>query len=340
MRKLIFAAVLLLAVLFLVLHLAEVQSVVQTFQRGDWRYLSIAFGLQVGMFLCMAASYRAVYSIIGLKESLERLFLLVVSANFVNVVAPSAGVGGLAVFVSEARRRGYSSARVTIAGAVVIFFDYLAFLCVLALGLVVLIRRNNLNLAEISASIIFFIVVTIMAFLIILGMRSPDKLGNILAWGARQINRMVSLFLHRQILSEEHAHTFAYDAAQGLNLLRRKQEHLWLPFAFNLASKMAQILILLLVFEAFQVSYSIGTLIGGFSIGYLFWIVSPSPAGIGFVEGALTFGLRSLNVPLGEAAVVAIAFRGITFWIPLLFGLFTFRWLSQHQSPELTVPVD
>jgi uncharacterized membrane protein YbhN (UPF0104 family) len=73
-------------------------------------------------------------------------------------------------------------------------------------------------------------------------------------------------------------------------------------------------------------------LIAGFSIGYLFLIVSPTPAGIGFVEGALTLGLRSLHVPLGDATVVALAYRGLTLWIPLFFGMLAFRWLSRGEN--------
>jgi hypothetical protein len=85
------------------------------------------------------------------------------------------------------------------------------------------------------------------------------------------------------------------------------------------------VVILALVFLAFNVPFSPGTIIAGFSIGYLFWIVSPTPAGIGFVEGGLALALTTLNVSLGAAAVITLAFRGITFWIPLLFGMIAFR---------------
>jgi len=38
--------------------------------------------------------------------------------------------------------------RVTVVGVLYILFDYLAFFCVLTLGFIVLIRRNNLNPAK------------------------------------------------------------------------------------------------------------------------------------------------------------------------------------------------
>ena len=264
----------------------------------------------------------------SLEESLGRLVLLVSAANFFNVIAPSGGVGGITVFIARARQRGYSSARVTVAGALVVLFDYIAFLCILFLGLIVLFRRHNLGAAELSASAVFLLFSMVLLVLIFEGMRSADALGRTLAWMARQANRFLLMFIHREFLSEKRAYSFAHEAADGLYLLRREPRNLLLPFALSLLSKIELILILLVVFVAFKIPFSLGTIIGGFSIGYLFLIVSPTPAGIGFVEGFMTLGLRSLNVPLDEATVVALAYRGITFWVPLLFGMWAFRWLS------------
>jgi hypothetical protein len=85
--------------------------------------------------------------------------------------------------------------------------------------------------------------------------------------------------------------------------------------------------VLFLVFMAFKVPVTLGTLVAGFSIGNLFNIVSPTPSGIGIVEGTLTLALASLHVPLAAATVVALAYRGIVFWLPLFLGMVTFRWI-------------
>jgi uncharacterized membrane protein YbhN (UPF0104 family) len=44
-----------------------------------------------------------------------------------------------------------------------------------------------------------------------------------------------------------------------------------------------------------------------------------------------------MYVPLGDAAVIALAYRGFTFWLPLFFGMVAFRVLSH--SPELPATV-
>ncbi len=312
------------------------QAIIDTFQRGDWRYLLLALLVEIAWLVNVAASYRAILQATGIEERVEKLFLLATAANFVNVVTPTAGMAGMAVFITEARRRGYSAARVTIAGVLYVLFDYVGFLCVLALGLLVLVRRHNLNTAEIVATGILLVIAAVWSILLYLGMRSAQEMGRALAWMARLVNRLVHPFLRREYLSEKRAHEFAHDAAEGLHELRRNPRALLLPFALALSNKAFLISIMLFVFLAFKIPFSPGTLIAGFSVGYLFLIVSPTPSGIGVVEGVLTLVLSTLYVPLGAAWVITLAYRGITFWLPLFFGLFAFRYLSH--SGEVKTP--
>jgi uncharacterized protein (TIRG00374 family) len=335
MRKLIIPLILLLGLVFIFVNIAEVQEVAKTLRRGELGFIILAFGVQLLWSLNVAASYHTVYHAVGLEEKLGKLFVLVLGANFLNVVAPSAGVGGIAVFISEARRQGYSPARVTISGVLVVLFDYIAFLCVLFFGLIVLFRRNNLTMAEIIPSIILLFVALVLGTLIYLGVHSESAMAKALAWMAHQVNRFLWIFIHREYLSEQRAYSFAHEASSGLRRLRQKPHDLLAPFLLSLSNKTLLILILCLVMVAFKVSFSVGTLIGGFSIAYLFFIVSPTPAGIGVVEGAMTLGLTSLNLPLGDATVVTLAYRGITFWAPLLFGFIAIRWLDRKESRVL-----
>jgi len=339
MRKFLVAIILLVGVIFGIGHVAELQTIGETLQRGDLRYISLAVILQFIWIINTGASYRAVYQALGIHEDILALARIALSSLFINVVAPSAGIGGMAVLVSESRRRGYSSARATLAGVLVILFEYTGFLMILGLGLVVLMRRNHLGLPELVASGILLTIALLLSTLLIIGMRSSDELGNVLAWMARLINRIIWPFLRKPSLSELRAHAFAADAAEGLSKIRGKPENLVTPMALALSSKTLLIAILFLIFLAFKVPFSPGTLIAGFSISYLFTIVSPTPAGVGVVEGIMTLTLISLNVPISEAAVITLAYRGITFWLPLSFGLIAFQSLSKLPSTEqLTSP--
>lgn len=332
MRRMIFALVLLLAVLFLIGQMAELEAILRTSRRGDWRFLLLALAVEAIWLLNVATSYKIIYQAVGLDERLDILAQLAVASNFVNVVAPSLGMGGIAVFIAQARRRGYSTGRVTVAGMLFLLFDYAGFLCVLLLGLVVLLRRHNLNGAEIVATVALLVIAGGLLALVALGMRSSQALGRALAGLARGINRLLYPFLHRPYLSEARAYHFAHEAAEALHQLRRTPQSLLPPFALALSNKTLLIFILFLVFLAFKSPFSIGTLVAGFSVAYLFLIISPTPQGIGVVEGALTLSLSSMYVPLGTAALISLAYRGLTFWLPLGLGLLAFRRLSLPQE--------
>jgi len=45
--------------------------------------------------------------------------------------------------------------------------------------------------------------------------------------------------------------------------------------------------------------------------------------------------LRSLGMPLENAATVTLAYRGFTFWLPLVLGGFSFRRLQKAAKPAL-----
>jgi uncharacterized protein (TIRG00374 family) len=333
-RKFLVAIALLIGVMFVIGRLAELQAIGETLRRGELRFIVLALFVELIWLLNTAASYRAIYRALGIDENIGQLMILSAAAFFINIVAPSAGIGGVAIFIAESRRRGYSAARATLGSVVFVLFEYAGFLAVLLLGLIVLVRRNNLQLSEIIASVIFVIIGAGLAGLLYLGLRSATDLGNALTWIAKQINRLLRPFIKRPYLSETRPHEFARDAADGLSELRQKPDELLLAMSLALSSKALSISILFLVFLAFKVPFSPGTLIAGYSIAQLFTIVSPTPAGVGIVEGVMTIALNSLNVQLGDAAVITVLYRGITFWVPLLIGMLAFRTLARQPEDE------
>ncbi len=325
MRKFIIVLVLFLTAAFVYLSLGELESIAQTLQQGNFWFIFLAVLIQFAWFVVAGLTFQSLYHVLGIQDDIYRLALLAASANFVNVVAPSAGMGGMAVFISDARQNGRSVGKVTVASMLYLFLDYLVFLIVLALGLIILFRRNDLDPAEIAASGVMLAIATGLGVLLYLGSRSAEALGNALAWMARLVNRILNPFLHRDYLSEPHAHEFAHDMASDLKSLPDKVHNLGIPFLYSFANKALMMFILLSIFIAFQVPFSAGTIIGGFAISYLFLIVSPTPSGVGIVEGIMPLALTSLRVPLSDAVLITLAYRGITFWLPLGVGALALR---------------
>ena len=329
MRKFILMVLLVLGVLFVVASKAELESTINTLRLGNWRYLFLALLVWSVWVITVTCNFRLIYQGLGIDETFSSLLFLFGAANFVSIVAPSAGFSGLTIFVAEARRRGYSPARAAVAGALYQLFDYLGFFLVLGLGLIVLFRRNNLTWVEISATVILLFGIAVLSFLMYQGMRSSEALASALSWIARRVNRLLRPWIHRDYLSEEHACNFAYDAAEGLDELSRNPRKMLNAIGLAVVNKGLLMVILTLCFLSFKVAFTPGTIIASFSIGYLFMTISPTPAGLGFFEGSLTLVLASMNIPIGIAAVITLAYRGITFWLTLLFGLISLRMLER-----------
>lgn len=328
MKKFIVVLILFLGVAIVALSFGELESIVATLQKAHLRYLFIAIVIHALWLWNIGLTYKAIYHLLGIEESRERLTLVAAASNFVNIVAPTGGVGGIALFAAEARERGYPTGKATLAGALFLLIDQAAFLLVLALGWIVLIRRNDLNAGEISASLLLLVVASIFAFLLYLGYRSADALGNVLARIAHRINRILRVFLHRDYLSEDRAHAFAADVAEGLaDLPEHSPRNLLRPLMHALVNKALLIGILICAFLAFDVDFSAGTIIAGWAIGYLFLVVSPTPNGIGIVEGLMPLTLTSLRVPYEAAVVVTLAYRAVTFWWLLAVSAWAFRHL-------------
>src|SRR5689334_7119757 len=128
MRKFMLSLILFLGAAFVYLSFSELKSIVHTLQQGNFWFILLAPFVQVAWFLVAGLIYQALYRALGMQDTVFKFSLLAASATFINIVTPSAGVGGVAVFISEARRNRQSVGKVTVASMLYLFLDYLAFL--------------------------------------------------------------------------------------------------------------------------------------------------------------------------------------------------------------------
>ncbi|MCZ2127686.1 MAG: flippase-like domain-containing protein [Anaerolineales bacterium] len=334
MKKIFIFIIFFLGVVVVVTSFGELETILQTLKQAKLIFFLLAIFFQMIWFLTSGWMYQSIFHLLGVRDDVLSLSRIAAAAAFVNVVAPTGGAGGVALFAAEAKRRGHPAGKATVAAALFLLSDMTAFLIVLALGIIVLIRRNNLDAGEISASIFLFVAALGFAFMLYVGYRSAERLGNLLAKLARGINRVSRFFRKKNLLEEERAYHFAQEIAEGFGGLTEKSSHLIRPILWGVLDKILLMAILLCSFLAFDVPFSAGTIVAGFSIAYLFLIVSPTPSGIGIVEGIMPVALNSLAVNWSQGVVVTLMYRAVTFWIPLGVGAWAFRSLHQERDEE------
>lgn len=325
MKKLLIALAVLLGILFLIGRFTELTEVVVVLQKGNWAWLGVALILLVVWILVTAATLTSLFSLVGVKKSVQQVLRLFLAVNFINLVAPSAGMSGMAIFYSDAQKNGHSTAKIMVGSALFLIFDYCGLLTIIFFGLIVLALNNVLWAFHILAYVLFLLFVSSMILILYLAFHSKERL---IGWAQsiiRFINRQAVIFLKKALIEEEAIIRFAEEISEGIQAIHHLR-HTWLrPAGLTFLNKTLLIGILGVMFLAFDTPVTVGQLIAGFSVAYLFVIISPTPAGIGIVEGLLIFALSSLSVPIEAAAVVALSYRGYTFWLPFLFGMISFR---------------
>jgi phosphatidylglycerol lysyltransferase len=317
----ILLGVLAIAFIWLVVsHYTEVKKLADTLAQGQWQWILAAAVLQVIYYLTFAATYQAAFYALGIKRKVLELVPVTLGSLFVNVVTPTASTAGAALFVDDAARHGHSPARAATATLLQLVADFTSFLLVLATGMVVLFFYHDLQMHEIVGAIVLLLLTAALVSVLLIGIWRPMLILRLLRWTQAVVNRIGGWFRHPNLLNADWAYTNAAELTDASQAVIAHPIRLVRLLLVMLATYAVDLLSLYVLFHAFGQSISFGPLVAGFAMGVLFWIVSPIPQGIGLVEGIMALTYTSLGIPAETATIVSLAFRGLTFWLPLVLG--------------------
>jgi uncharacterized protein (TIRG00374 family) len=315
-------------------HLTDIKTLATTLARGRWEWVVAAAALQLVRFLIFAVLYWSSFDIVGVKSRIMELLPVVFASVFVNVAAPVAGVGGLALFVDDAARRDQSAARASAGTLLVLVADYSVFALLLPSSLSYLFTRGDLKSYEVASAALLLLFIAGLAAMLILGFWQPAWVFRLFRWGQRSVNWVASRLRRPEWLPDDwaarNASEFTEAAEAITNYPRRLVRTLgvvWAMWMVNMAS-------LYVLFLAFYQPIKIGILAAGFAVGTLFWILAITPQGVGVVEGVMVLVFTSLGVPGTQAAVIVLAFRGLAFWLPLVAGFLLLRRIRSFRRRE------
>lgn len=319
-RRLLLGVLAIAFIWLVVSQFTEVKKLASTLAQGQWQWVLAAAALQVVYYLTFTATYQAAFYALGIKRKVWELVPVVLGALFINVVTPTASTAGAALFVDDAARRGHSPARAATATLLQLVSDFSSFLLVLAAGMMVLVIYHDLQTYEIIGAIILLLLTVVLTGVLLLGIWRPELVGSLLRWIQMLINRIGSWFRHPDLLHADWAYTNSSEFTAASQAVMEYPFRLVRLLLVSLVAYSVDLASLYVLFHAFGQSIGLGKLVAGFTMGVLFWIVSPIPQGIGLVEGVMTLTYTSLGVPAETAAIVSLAFRGLTFWLPLVMG--------------------
>ena len=119
---------------------------------------------------------------------------------------------------------------------------------------------------------------------------------------------------------------------RGEAAVRHQPTILVSPLVLVVADWASAVAVLGLCFGALGDPPELGVLVTGFSIGIVTGLLSMVPGGLGVQEGSMVAVYTLLGVPFEQAALTAILFRVVYYFIPFLVSLGFYRRLLRGES--------
>jgi uncharacterized protein (TIRG00374 family) len=333
-RRLVFWLLIIAFVWVVISRFTEIEKLIETLAQGQWQWVLAAALLQVVYYTVFTGLYQSAFYTVEVESRVNELLPVMFASIFVNVAAPTGGASGAALFVDDAARRGQSAARAAAGTVLVLVADFSTFIPVLIIGLVYLFLHHNLQAYEIVGAAVLLLIMSGLTSVLLLGLWQPDQLRKILGWLQRTVNRLAGWFRRPALLADDWAEENAAEFTGAAAAIAAHPQRLGRTLAVALAVHLVDLASLYTLFLAFHQPVGFGTVVAGYAMGILFWVVSITPQGIGVVEGVMALVYTSLDVPAAKATVVVLAFRGLTFWLPLAIGFLLLRRVKSFGTEE------
>lgn len=289
------------------------------------RYVLVALLLVALSYYFIAKSYQVVFRMNGLTRTVWDNLRLNLAGKAVNVIIPTAGVSQAITYVEDAGRRG--EARSTALNAVLITYisDYSSIALFLLFSLVYLALTHSVMPYVVVPAIIFILITIGVYVLSYLAGRESVWLENIILFLADQFEKLVR-FVTRKKISVGMSVDNLYKNFKDVNKSILDDPKDWfLAIFYACLQHLFAIFALYVIFVSLGVHPIVRVLIAAYSVGAVFVVVSPTPNGIGFVEGAMYLVFTSLGISGPVATTATIIYRGLIFWLPLGIGFFIYQ---------------
>jgi glycosyltransferase 2 family protein len=333
-----------LATIYLATQFSHLADFARILSAGQPLWLGWAMVGLAARQLIQAAQFRAAYRAVAVEQSLLSLLPVVAANNFVVLADPTGSLSTFALFLAHARRHSLSPERSAVAVAVWTVFQYLALVIVIGLALAALAAYGVLYPIEWLLAIPVFALGLAQYAVLLFALHSPARLERAAARLAERINRVGRRLARRDLVSPQRMIQVGANASAGLDSMRqhglRAQVGLLL---YGLVSQVLLGVVLAMLLLAFRQPASLAIVVASLGVAGIFAIVSPTPSGLGPVEAAMATVLVAFGLGPAAALIVSLAFRGLTLWLPVLYGFAALQALGfsalRPVPPALTSPV-
>lgn len=332
-RRIIFWILSLLFIGLFVTRVDLLEELAATLLQAKWYWILAAAALQSLYFLLYTKALQNAFAAVDIPRRLGELLPVLLGALFINTVTPAGGAAGVALIVDDASRRGYAAMKATTAMMLQLIGDFSSVSLLLLGGGIILYQQGLLQPSVVAGGSTLFLITAGLVSLILLGWRKPQFLQRIFRNIQRLINMIILHILRRLsarvsedlMLPQGWGERMAGDFVDASQAIVTRPMYIARNLFFSLLAHTFSILALGILFINYGKGLPPGYLIAGYAVMILTWALSPLPQGTGIIEGTMALFFSSLGVIWEHGLAVILAFRALSFWIPLVIGFFMLR---------------
>ncbi|PZU84372.1 MAG: lysylphosphatidylglycerol synthetase family protein [Shinella sp.] len=308
--------VLFLAVLLLLaLHFEELKHFAELATAADVRWLLLGAAVQALTYVCAGGVWWLALCHAGYPMRFIGFAPLGLGKLFVDQALPTGGVSGTILVTAGLKNRGIPLRIAFYAMLTGLFTYYSAYLASAVVCFFVIYMDHRMGSVLASTFAVFAVVALFIPLSVLLMKAFGPRF--IPGWIARQ--RIVRILL------------LEIAEAPLAQLLNRR---LFLgAFSFQIAIVVLDATTLWIAFKAIGRDVDVLVAFAGMVAGSIGATIGPAPLGLGTYEGSAVAILAILGVPVAPSITAVILFRGLSFWLPMVPGIwFARRELALHKN--------
>jgi glycosyltransferase 2 family protein len=298
-----------IVVILVVLHIGSLEKMAALARSARPEWLVVALLVQAATYISAALVWRQ--ALVRAKHSmpLRTLVPLGIAKVFTDQVLPSGGISGTMLAVRGLIRRRVP-AGIAMAAMLIGLVSYdVAYLIVVLTSGGILWAHHHINIALLTG-ISIFVVITVAVPTTVLGLKR---------WGERKPIAWVGKWLGATALLRE--------LTDAPTTLLRSPSLLIQTVGLQLSIFLFDAFTLWLAFNAIGQVPPLWVVFVSFAIASMVATIGPIPVGLGTFEASSVGMLSLLGVSVEAALAGTLLLRGLTFWLPMLPGV----WLARRE---------
>lgn len=256
------------------------------------------------------------------------LFKVLFAGTFLNTITPGTGIGGEPIRAYYLKKKykkpktkflGYTLADKT--------FNLIGFLIYLAFSLIFINFVLNIALKSKLISTSAIIIILMVVALFVLAWRHADFKTS---WLAKKLFKIKSI--RKRFKKREKFELFLKRKIRNLALsmkeVFREKKKVYFGIGMSLLSRLFEFLAAYLIFLSLGIEVNFVAIIAVITISTLLGDISPTPGGIGIVEGSMILLYTAVGLSAASAATAALLTRVVYYFLTIGLGGLSLLWLK------------